>query len=60
MGAKLQVGSVAGIPNTFDLIIGDAPPRPCRVIWIKQNRIGIAFDPPIAEADSGAPNRDLD
>ena len=26
--------------------------RHCRVTWIKQNRIGIAFDPANAEDDS--------
>ena len=32
-GAKLQVASVIGIPETFDLLLGDGSRKPCRVVW---------------------------
>ena len=30
-GAKLLVNSVVGIPETFDLVLGDHSKQPCRV-----------------------------
>jgi hypothetical protein len=42
-GAKLQVTSVIGIPNTFDLIVGSAQPRPCRVAWRTLKELGVEF-----------------
>lgn len=59
-GAAIEVPSPDLVPSRFQLMTEkDRVIRPCRVIWIKQNRIGIAFDPPIAEAGSGVPSRDL-
>ena len=44
LGACLGVGSSVGIPETFDLVIGqDHTPRPSRVIWRKERELGIAF-----------------
>jgi|SRR5687768_16913931 hypothetical protein len=42
-GARLQVTSVVGIPNTFDLLIGDREPRPCRVTWRTLKELGVEF-----------------
>ncbi|QDM14568.1 PilZ domain-containing protein [Tardiphaga sp. vice352] len=43
-GAALSVQSVVGIPSKFNLIMGGARcPQRCRIVWRKENRIGIAF-----------------
>jgi PilZ domain len=45
-GAALEVESHNGIPLTFDLII--APEKfseRCRVLWRKDRRIGVVFQP---------------
>lgn len=43
-GACLQVASIVGIPQTFELQLdGVATARPCRVIWQSQNRLGISI-----------------
>lgn len=43
-GAKLIVGTQLGIPETFDLEFeGDGTARPCKVMWRKENEIGVAF-----------------
>jgi hypothetical protein len=43
-GACLRVGSPMGIPETFDLLIGqDTTPMPSRVIWRKERELGIVF-----------------
>mgnify|MGYP001797566721 CR=1 FL=1 len=44
-GAKLQVASVVGIPDNFDLMLaGSSSRRPCHVIWRRLKEVGIAFD----------------
>ena len=42
-GACLKVESPIGIPDTFDLVLGDASARHCRVTWRKATQIGVAF-----------------
>ena len=43
-GACLKVESPLGIPETFDLVFGsDQSVRACRVVWRKENQIGVAF-----------------
>ena len=43
-GAALEVVSPVGIPDHFDLVIlAEHLHRPCRVIWRKEKRIGVAF-----------------
>ena len=60
-GAAIEVPNPALVPSRFQLMTEkDRVIWFCRVIWIKQDRIGIAFDPPTAEAGSGVPSRDLD
>jgi hypothetical protein len=43
-GAALEVASPVGIPAEFNLLIsGNIAKRPCRVVWVKDKRIGVAF-----------------
>jgi hypothetical protein len=43
-GAALDVVSPVGIPEHFTLVVlADGLQRPCRVVWRKEKRIGIAF-----------------
>jgi hypothetical protein len=45
-GAQLEVVSPVGIPGEFNLLIsGNIAKRPCRVAWVKDKRIGVAFKP---------------
>jgi hypothetical protein len=44
-GAALSVESPVGIPSEFNLVVvSDQISRMCRVVWRKENRIGITFD----------------
>jgi hypothetical protein len=46
-GAKLVVSSQAGLPNSFELELeSGGPPRSCRVIWRRDNEIGVNFVDP--------------
>jgi hypothetical protein len=43
-GACLEVASPIGVPSTFDLVLDrDHSKRSCRVIWISERKIGVAF-----------------
>jgi hypothetical protein len=42
-GAKLQVSSVVGIPDTFDLLLDGASRQPCRVVWRTLKELGVEF-----------------
>lgn len=43
-GAALSVESPVGIPSEFNLIVvADHVNRMCRVVWRKEDRIGITF-----------------
>ena len=42
-GAKLQVSSVVGIPDTFDLLLGGHSRQPCRVVWRTLKELGVEF-----------------
>jgi hypothetical protein len=45
-GAALEVASPVGIPAEFNLLIsGNIAKRPCKVVWVKDKRIGVAFKP---------------
>jgi hypothetical protein len=45
-GAALEVASPLSIPAEFNLLIsGNIAKRPCRVVWVKDKRIGVAFRP---------------
>ena len=44
-GAALEVESHSGIPPTFDLIISGKFSEHCRVLWRKDKRIGVIFEP---------------
>jgi hypothetical protein len=43
LGACLRVESPIGIPDTFDLVLDNAPVRNCHVTWRKATQIGVAF-----------------
>ena len=44
-GAALDVASPIGIPDTFILVLeSEHDQRPCRVVWRKESRIGVAFE----------------
>jgi hypothetical protein len=42
-GAKLQVTSVVGIPDTFDLLLEGHSRQPCRVVWRTLKELGVEF-----------------
>jgi PilZ domain len=42
-GACLNVESSIGIPDSFDLLLGHASVRNCRVAWRKATQIGVEF-----------------
>lgn len=43
-GAALEVANSAGIPQRFILVVpGDGLRLPCRAVWRKERRIGVAF-----------------
>jgi diguanylate cyclase (GGDEF)-like protein len=43
-GACLQVESLVGVPDAFDLLIdGEHAPRPCRLVWQSDHRAGVQF-----------------
>ena len=44
-GAAIEVSSQMGIPETFTLVVPcDGLHLPCRVVWRKAYRIGVALD----------------
>ena len=42
-GARLEVTSVLGIPEAFDLRLDGHPSRSCLVVWRKSDAIGVEF-----------------
>lgn len=44
-GARLEVPTVVGIPNTFDLMLPGVARQPCRVAWRRLKELGVAFEP---------------
>lgn len=42
-GAKLQVTSAVGIPETFQLKLDDGASQHCRVVWRTLKELGVAF-----------------
>ncbi|WP_244068657.1 PilZ domain-containing protein [Bradyrhizobium sp. Ce-3] len=43
-GAALDVTSPIGIPDRFTLVMGPDTQLPCRIVWRKENRVGIRFE----------------
>ena len=43
-GAKLEVPTVVGIPDAFELVI-DGQTHTCRVAWRRLKELGVAFEP---------------
>jgi hypothetical protein len=48
-GAKLQVSSVVGIPDVFELRLSDGARHPCRVVWRSLKELGVVFESSAAE-----------
>lgn len=42
-GAKLEVASVKGVPQTFDLLVPRHRPQHCRVVWRSLKEMGVQF-----------------
>jgi hypothetical protein len=42
-GAKLEVATVRGIPQTFDLLVPGKRPHPSKVIWRSLKELGVQF-----------------
>jgi hypothetical protein len=54
-GACLQVESVV-VPAEFDLLIdGEEAPRPCRLVWQSDHRVGVEFEHRPADAPPSDP-----
>ncbi len=51
-GACLEMSSTFGLPKIFDLVIGEKPPRSCKVMWLNDARVGVEFQD---HADSDHP-----
>lgn len=46
-GAAIDVDNPAFVPPQFRLVLaGDSSTRDCKVIWIREKRIGLAFTKP--------------
>ena len=43
-GAKLELNSIVGVPDFFEILLQGQSRRPCQVIWRTPNEIGIAFE----------------
>jgi len=42
-GACLEVQTVYGIPPVFDFLMADESVRTCKVVWVRDTRIGVQF-----------------
>jgi PilZ domain len=42
-GARLELAGPQLLPHTFELHIGDLPPRLCNLRWAKDNLVGVQF-----------------
>lgn len=43
-GARLKVGSIIGIPDTFQLVMDDGRKFSCAAIWKTEFEIGVEFN----------------
>lgn len=44
-GAAIDIDDAAYLPPRFRLVTApEQPARNCRVVWIKSNRVGVAFE----------------
>jgi hypothetical protein len=45
-GGCLEVSELVQLPETFHLVPADGEPSgyPCRIVWRRQNRVGVTFD----------------
>jgi hypothetical protein len=54
-GAKLQVPSALGIPNTLRQVLTDKTERPCWVVRRTEKEIGVAFTDWVPPAETFGP-----
>ena len=55
LGACLQVASTIGIPERFDLVFdADHVIRTCRIVWHRENRLGVEFGPEVGHLAASA------
>jgi PilZ domain len=52
-GAAIEVDNPAFVPERFRLVMSDHTVHECRVIWIRDNRIGLALLTPPQSAKPG-------
>ena len=47
-GLRAILDEAVGIDDVFDVTVGEAAPRPARVVWVREERggaiVGVAFD----------------
>jgi hypothetical protein len=43
-GACLEVQTTYGIPTKFEFVLPPQPPRLCKVVWIRDTKIGVHFE----------------
>jgi hypothetical protein len=56
IGACLHIASAKDVPDYFDLMSRPAqPPRPCKVMWRADGRIGVAFLDDVIAVDVPCP-----
>lgn len=53
-GAAIDVDNPAFVPERFRLVMGDHTVHECRVIWIRDKRMGLAF---LAPPQGGQPGK---
>lgn len=42
-GARVQVASLIGLPDSFSLLFDDGQRHECRIVWRKPEEIGVEF-----------------
>ncbi len=53
-GALLDVETPLGIPKRFTLVVAaDSFSGECRVVWVREKRLGVRFDPPARRPGDG-------
>jgi hypothetical protein len=42
-GACLEVQTTYGIPATFEFTLSGCPSRNCKVVWLRETKVGVEF-----------------
>ena len=43
-GASIEVTNASYLPERFELMVTSEPARQCRLVWVKPDRVGVAFE----------------